>query len=455
MIQKPQQDALISISDQTGQMHVHDFSEGAEFAVTNRVEQKIQLINVLGFLAAAKSSDGAASIGASSALTERYGDKSLVVAKGAKRHANEYRATASQVFDLAVGMRSLVDSGFTTEKGARRLSQGMFSDFLKEYYLPTSGVKSTTYRKQLKAEIDDLQSQQTSLNRQHGLRPHAMVADKKSSTELAYEEAPTLNTRDRMLAISEDVRAGFLPRSNAEKNKVLTFLDYLDNPDYPMGINNQLFEVMIHRQKYRVTETGKPSNKKGSSKDAIRAIESIVWELGDYFLDANFASGSLMSLKDAMYNASPSVMLHELDDVGADHPGIVRLIRDIEIRKFVETGQSEIPGGDPLAGTNVRTVISTDNTPGRHKTVFDQYTRPDMGTSAKTSELDQYLKARISNLTVGEARRTIDIAIVNENVRSYFMRQLLLDVLDLNMSRSMKQVVDAAQNCLQNKEANE
>ena len=407
----PEQESFIVASGQTGQMQTREF-EGEEIvAATNRTEQKIQLMNVLGNLAAAKSHDGAASDGAAGALTERYGSRAPAVASGAKRRANEFKVAATREFERASGMHVLIDSGVATTAEARRITRELFSDFLKKYHLTPSNKESAAYRKQLETEVNQLQTQQSVFNREHNLRPHKKdtKTQEKSDKEPAPISKDTLGTRARMLAIDGDVRAGFLPRSNDEKNKVMAYLDYLDNPNYPLGVNNQLFEVMNHQQRYRRAKPGMPKPIRGGGQDAVRAVESIVWELGDYFADANITLQVLRSLEDAMYNASPRLMLHELDDVGIGHPGIVRLVRDLDIRLFVTIGKIEVPTGDPLAGTLVRTVASTNRLPGRHKTLYDQYTRPDLGKTRKTERLQGYLQSRISSLTVGEARKALCI----------------------------------------------
>ena len=107
-----------------------------------------------------------------------------------------------------------------------------------------------------------------------------------------------------------------------------------------------------------------------------------------------------------------------------------------------------MPTGDPLAGTLVRTVASTNRLPGRHKTLYDQYTRPDLGKTRKTERLQGYLQSRISSLTVGEARKALTPALANETLRSRFMELLLTDIHDFAEGTAMQQVADAASSSL-------
>src|SRR5690606_25709107 len=114
----------------------------------------------------------------------------------------------------------------------------------------------------------------SSANRKNGLRPHAPEAMD--------------STTERLAAIKGDPRAGFYPKTNSEKVLVLSWLDYLDNPEKPLGIVNQLREVFVRSQGFKPRKTTAPESDSPTTKKkhfgvphGVRALESITWEVGD------------------------------------------------------------------------------------------------------------------------------------------------------------------------------
>src|SRR5690606_16302118 len=106
------QESLLVVAEQTGQMHVRDFSDGHDHEGTyiDRVEQKIHLINTLGYLASARSREGLVKTGPEG-ITDRYGEQASAVVLGAERKRVEFINKAKVSFERAVGMHELIDAG--------------------------------------------------------------------------------------------------------------------------------------------------------------------------------------------------------------------------------------------------------------------------------------------------------------------------------------------------------
>lgn len=412
-------------------LQVRDFygADPGQSASINRIEQKIHLLNSLGHLAGANMMQGLLTIGPEG-VADRYGDEASRVVLAAEQKRVNHIERAKWEFAWATGRFVLEESGIMTGVEAKALTRSMFSDFLKKYHLPEDRKIQWDYRRQLEMEVRELQSDRTLFNREQGLRPYQPATKTSEGSPSAHEikELAFLDTKQRLEAIAEDPRASFLPATHREKNLVMTFLDYLDNPEYPLGINNQFFEVVAHAQKV----------KRAGVKAGVRAVESIVWEVGDYLANASESVQVLLELRAALRGCSPRVTLTET--VGDEHAGLAPLIRYMNIREYLKTGTVAGLKRDSLRTAEER---RTAEGPGQHKRVHDQYSRPD-----RTQAFDKYLRKRPSSLTVGEAWPWLDEAISNETMRANFMAQRLGDVAVLGQYLTMQPVTEAAKTSL-------
>ena len=63
------------------------------------------------------------------------------------------------------------------------------------------------------------------------LNPNEDTLHQETAEETKREAGPGLSTREKLIILAEAEDAGFLPTTNEEKNMVVTYLDYIRNPD--------------------------------------------------------------------------------------------------------------------------------------------------------------------------------------------------------------------------------
>jgi hypothetical protein len=328
-----------------------------------------------------------------------------------KPTANQMRVDAKSLFARATGSAAL-----SREFNRRHIREAgsslnaMFSDFLKAYYLRGRYAAAKAYRQELADRTAVFLLFGTSqYNREHELRPH-------KKTQKTPEGPKQLSTFERLQAIKEDPRAGYYPGSNLEKNLVIQFLDYLDNPDYPLQINSQFLEVFNNAQ----TQRRKPQNR---DLDSTRGPVSIVYELGDFLRDAKESIVRLEALKAHLGKiVNRNTTLGEEEDVvPLTHLGLPALIRFTTIKALVKAKDEK-----GLHST-MRTVVHrwTKTGPGKHKHVGDKYTSDFTSPKVRAAVLDSVRTA--PNIT---ARNSIDEVILDQRRRETLMRTLLVLATD-------------------------
>ncbi len=459
------QETLFVVSERSGQIYT-PVSHETDVAAVDVVEQKLHLINTLGYLAGASMRSGLVRAG-QDVLNDRYGDEASKVVTGAENQRVILIKKAKHSFARATGHFTLVDSGLTTETDARRLTTAMFSDFLKKYYGPRHHEALHDYRLQLESEVDSLiashdsESSISMFNRQNGVRNHR--SDNSVHVIVDYgEELEELGTRGRLEAILGDPRAGFIPTTNNEKNQIVSWLDYLDDPEKPLGIINQLREVFVRAQR--------PS-KKGRSlgvKYGVRAVESIAWEVGDYLQSASLDLANLQSLRTSVdQDQRPTLSLY--DDLhksgsdeqgdspeelfGQDTNGLLTYIQWLDIKEFMEKGNWPGPVASPIVGTedpprSLRPKF--DSSPGKRKTIFDQYHRPDI-----TEEFKAHIISRAKTITFRDIRSNIDDCISNSERRLDFHNRRFTELAEYDdgPSSPVREAVNTIQEKLKSTDA--
>lgn len=331
--------------------------------------------------------------------------------------------------------------------------QHRFRVFSRKFSGEKKAQAREDFRQELKLGIKDAlkggdpEHTESLKNRESGSRPH------KSDKERKRDGEEQLWTWGRLDALMRDPRARFFPATHREKNTVLSWLDYLDNPQYELGVNNQLFEVIIHQQK---------GIRKGGEYDYERAVESIAWEIGDYAADAARAVKSLRELEEELAFTAKDIKIGEAEEVADSHPGYAYLFRHLEIHRYYtqhdeETDQkaetkgdsedaSEITGRELLLTAEDRWLPGDSSGAGKHKTVHSRYTHP-----TRAEEIDDRFEAHFQNLEVKKARWAITDATVLEQRRLAFMIRRLLEIAEhFESRRGFDDVTNAVQKSLNN-----
>jgi hypothetical protein len=338
-----------------------------------------------------------------------YGSDLEVAASSlrAKFRQSFYQATGSKALEAAAGSKSL--------PGEAR-NYVMEPNFTRLYHTrDKQGKARAEFRAKLVASFRTQQlDRQTAHNRVHGLRPHR-------TRILSKEEG--LDTHDRLIAILEDPRAGFITPTNREKNMTLALLDFLDNPEYPFRINNSHIAIYNFLEKQR----RRPKN---VDLDSRRGPESVTYEITDFLRNALASRKALQALQiDLNECLNPTVTVgEETDYIDPDHPGLPALIRYLDLKHFIANGVSKVFDKDPLR-TKVHPLPHTGD--GPHKIIGDSY------TSSRLKPAGQALITRAtSSLNIGLARKEIANAIVDQTLRESFMHHILCLIAEAPTSGS-------------------
>lgn len=299
--------------------------------------------------------------------------------------------------------------------GPVRMDDPEFMSALGGFMSLYEGRKHNAARKVLKRNltmlVQGLSPEQLEFDSSIDIPEHTAAAKQAKPPQTAAEQKPDtterLSTTQKLQALRDDVRAGFLPATHAEKTKALAFLDYMDNPMYPANISHQFQEVFLRQ--HRKLDLPR--------EEAAATLTSIGFELGDFFLQAHdqaIALGDLAARIDECPN--PNVTL--VEELGDNHPGYAALIRYMDILPVREKG-IQISPKDPLRSKENRgpqTFI------GKNKTVEDSYT-----AETPRPVIRERIVERIHTLTIGELRAISREAAHNEQKRATFWAARLYD----------------------------
>lgn len=408
-IPDPSQPTLFVTSEQTHQIEVSSAALPQESIAVNLIERSLHLQNVITHLAGVSMRQGFLSF--EGPAEQSYGENAQRVRQAAERQVARLSQLAKHEFALASGHFTLIDASIPKPE-VQAMTRADYSDFLEKFYGTRHYVAAQAFRRQLAKYVETQQAirAEQSATEQTSLRDQPEVAPSVPKEDaVEHPEIPKLNTPERLRAISEDFRAGFLPATHSEKNRVLTFLDYLDNHKFERGINDQLLEVFTHAQK----------PKYAGFKDGKRALESIVFEMGDYLSNAVHSHTALSELQQLINDCpNPSVTLAE--EVGKSHPGYGPFVRYVDLSELRDKGKAIQVNRDPLRTGENRI---TSEGPGRHKTIEDKYTAAEL-----KPEFAERIANFAKNMTIGEARQKILGPLINEERRAAFHAARLEDV---------------------------
>lgn len=392
---------LLFPSAATGQ--IGEFSTNPEEGV-GLVARNLHLINVIDTIGHIAQLEGleikATTQRGQDKLANRYGLGIDAVLHNVSASRTKLFNKVRWEFARADGMFARIDAELQTPEEAKAQTKADLKLFMRQYGNLRNGPERGIYRAQLVNEIESLQDERTVENREQHARPH--IPD--------YKRTETLTDQERLQAISADPRAGFLPTTHTEKTTVLAYLDYMDNPDYPLGVRNQTLEIGGYHHK----KANKPgANWKVGRENAIQAAWSKTYELGDFLYDAHTQLGALKELQEELVN--PKLTLCEA--VGAEHIAYAALTRFIDLSRLRDKGEK--PSGLPHHPLHpFRNESSPDLSEYDHKNkiIEDPYTHQ------KTDpEFVDRIQKMPHTLTVKEARKPLNAAIDDAERRRLFM----------------------------------
>ncbi len=419
-----QDEALFAVSEQTGQIVEHDFYSEDQLAVPLD-ERSIHLQNAITYLAHMSMLNGFLSFGD---LAERtYGDRATAVRQNASDRIEQLSRSAKREFAQATGHYSMIEAGEPVVD-VKRSTRRDFSDFLKNYYGPRHYKKAQAYRRQLADDLELMRGQDVS---------EAGADQNQSRVYRKPEHGLTkLDNHEKLSALLDDPSAGFLPATNREKTKALTLLDYVNRPD---GTADQHMEIFTHVQRFEYKNSG--------MREGLRAVESNIYEMGDYAADAFHSHEKLSELQMLVSEVlNPKLTLEVA--IGPEHPGFAVLKRFTDLRELYRAKYAKVMyyTKDPMCTTEDRTSRVGE---GKHKTIHDRYTEPH-----PQPHIIEAIQEFAATTQIGDVRQLIADALSNEERRAVFFMERLHEMRALSaVSRVFDLVVDVANNVIDENEA--
>lgn len=437
MAKTRQAETLFVIAEQTGQIAERSF-EVQQFAAVDLVERGIRLQNTISCLAELNLLKGFVSSGKYSS----YGTGADVIRERATAKIPELVRSAEEEFKHATGHYTMIAAG-EPEGQAKQITSRAYSDFLLAYSRSKDYKAAQAYRRKLAKDVDSLQSYQwpevitDTASEDQGGEVQQLASDTPETETTSQEidqqdidQQSKLSNFEKLEVLRTDPRAGFLPTTNREKTTALTWLSYIDSPD---GVAQQLLEVFNGSQKYD-----------GIGRlEALRAVESIVYETADYAADAINSHQQLRELQAALQGIlNPHLKLDVVDEV-ADLVGNRALLRYIQIDQFYQQRPEQVPYylNDPLRTFQDRT---TRTGPGKHKTIHDRLSYAGL-SDAGTALIQAEVVGMQQQVAVAQARMLIAAALTNEDARARFFISRLQDVSSLKKTgRQFNDIVSKA-----------
>ncbi len=413
---KIEQEQLIVSNERTQHYAVRDFSESGP--AVNLLERNIRLQNVLDLLKEKQRLENYRWVlGRDTDLDDEVRDARVESTSASIINVTKH---TKEQFAHAAGMYALIDSG-VDEHIARRTTRSAFSDFLQR----GSGIRDDKKAKALRTRLEEAYPL---------IEATTPIDIPMNEAEATAEEPPGTSrvsrerraAREDIMRIRSDDRAGFLPATHKEKNLVLPWLDYLDNPDRPRGVWHQLEEVFAHQQKHHHGISG-----------GVEALRSIVYEVTDY---ANNAGASVHALEDLQARIDDLVHYRYslAEEFGDSHDAYAVLARHIDITGLLR--QNPRSTADMMTTKEVRWEHEGS---GKHKRIEDQYT-----TETPTEAYQKRIET-VAATPIVEVRSVIAAALLSERRRAGFYTARLEEIVShAPRSRYMQEVTRIAQEAL-------
>lgn len=338
---------------------------------------------------------------------KKYGSQSELVAEGAVRNAEQYRRLAKWVFLRAYGVAPA--DGYDKSELLKSF------DMFKEGIGDISGERKSL--KQIREELHRTLKVRVGLqNRQQNARPHKAEPQPKTPNKQASNDNG-LPTREKLIAISEDQRAGFITPTNLEKNLVMAYLDYFDNPEFELGPQNQLIEVVNFQLKHHGPVQGK--------EYGHQAGRSIAYVFADFYEQATRQLADLEYVRERLQETdNPNLSLAVA--LNADMLKAIPLIRYMDLAEYRATGEVAYQQKDKVIRPGFSILRSRRNEDAasgdKNKIIEDPYTARNRSKAAT-----KWLKTRLEQIKVGDVRGVIGYAILDQQKREIFHEVVLKD----------------------------
>ncbi len=412
-----QQEALFLVAEQTGQITPVDFTHDTQHPSVHLAERSIHLQNVITILAQKSMLEGFVSF--DTPADESYGERASQVRAQAQDKIHRLDREAKYAFAHASGLNSMLEAGYDTDE-TKALTRGLYAAFVAEFYGSVNYKKAQAFRRSL-AESLDASSQQLIEVAEAPTPEQPLLAEQK------------LNNHEKLEAIRNDERAGFLPATNREKTMTLTLLDYVGKP---VGTAQQLIEVFRHSQGF--IRKGDTVRTAGAS-EGKRAVESVIYEMGDFASDATRSHEILAAFQAELAGVlNPQLRLEVV--FGNAHPAYAALRRYEALKKLYESKNPEVsaPATDPMRTVEDRWAKEGE---GKHKSLHSKYTTPN-----QSEEVAQEIAHFASNTTIRDVRTLVMDALTNEERRAEFFLTRLKEVRALQgISRVFASLVEVAE----------
>jgi hypothetical protein len=244
-------------------------------------------------------------------------------------------------------------------------------------------------------------------------------------------ELEVASTKEKLIGLRDDSRAGFLPTTHTEKNQAFEILDYADNPQYPTSINKRLDEIFRHQQK--IAE-GKNIQGREKYTYAIDSVRSVVNEWSDHLQEAIRTHAELTKLKELLESGiSPHINLVEATEPDGEQTFDYNvLVQYVDLKKFRD-GQTF--SFDPLKTKEDRSIIHDT----KNKIIENQYT-----AFGSLIEIQEFIDAAAEKLSVKDGRQLVEEALSDQAARRLFWYRALKAVDQQGFKEIAERALDEA-----------
>ncbi len=418
-----------------------------EYPKNNLVERRNNLVIALNNLSAASRLTGFQIASDSPVyrrnLESRYDDVDAVSGKSSEA-LNRHLKNSKVAFAKAVGMQSMIDINPDQEEEIKKDTRRMYGDFLVEFADAKGKNNRENYKKSLLKQEEGERLMKSSPEKRLEFPDAIGAISLRNVSDLSDEESSQatdkLDTYERVEVLDKDPEVGFIPSTNLEKNVTLTFLDYLDNPEYPLGIKNQILEIVRAQQK------AYPDNPSKGLEEGRRAAVSVTHLIGDFYQKSTGDEKALSDFDRAVSDILNPNLTLDVAGIEKDNPGFVRLVRHIDQKEFLEDGEVKPVYVSTKKGTKQKRVLDRipyrtrrnediENYYGKNKIPEDPYTDPQ-----RTEKFNKWLEVRLKTMKIGEVRQIIKEAVENQRTRSEFHKSRLEELAeyDTSLPRALK-----------------
>lgn len=324
----------------------------------------------------------------------------------------ELADTAKQMFLKAYPPSPLEDGH--DETAAQAESDRLYGIFEQAYRGTSHGrfKKRAQTRAEYQAYIDEKTAETVE-------EPNSVVSTETvqavGANALQHVLEPELaRTKDKLIGLRDDSRAGFLPTTHTEKNQAFELLDYMSTKEGP---TKRLYEIFRHQQKDGIKKGLKRNDIYTYSIDAVRAVTQ---EWGDHLHNAMKSHDELVRLKDLLDSGiNPRISTMEAVEDEADQQyDYNTLVRFTNLKSLRDGAAFAF---DPLRTRQDRSILHPD----KNKIVEDVHT-----AVGSTIEIQHFVDEVAAELSVKDSRQLVHEAIADQAARRLFWYRALKAVVD-------------------------